>query len=122
MNKIKSYLKDEYWRNIILNYVFKITALLLGLITVNVNIGYLGNSLYGLWVTIASVISWMSSGDFGVANGLRNELAKAYAEKDKEKEKRLVATAFFTLGKISVFLFFVILGVPFFQTRFLPAA
>lgn len=109
MNKIRVYLKDEYWRNIFLNYVFKIAALLLGLITINVNIGYLGNTLYGLWVTIASVISWMSSGDFGIANGLRNELAKAYAEKDKEKEKKLIATAFFTLSKISVFLFFVIL-------------
>lgn len=109
MNKVKNYLKDDYWRNIFLNYVFKIAALLLGLITVNVNIGYLGNTLYGLWVTIASVISWMSSGDFGIANGLRNELAKAYAEKDKEKEKRLIVTAFFTLSKISVVLFFVIL-------------
>lgn len=109
MKFVKKYLKDEYWRNIILNYIFKIVTLLLGLITVNINIGYLGNTLYGLWVTIASIISWMSSGDFGIANGLRNELAKAYAEKNKEKEQQLIATAFFTLSKISVFLFFVIL-------------
>lgn len=107
--KIKKYLNDEYWRNIILNYVFKFAALFLGLFTVNINIGYLGNALYGLWVTIASIVSWMSSGDFGVANGLRNELAKAYAENDKEKEQKLVATAFFTLSKISVVLFVVIL-------------
>lgn len=123
MNKIKSYLKDEYWRNIFLNYIFKIAALLLGLITVNVNIGYLGNTLYGLWVTIASVISWMSSGDFGIANGLRNELAKAFAEKDNEKQQKLIATAFFTLSKIAVILFavIIILCEIFFKTGILQA-
>lgn len=109
MNKIKKYLKDEYWRNIILNYVFRFAALFLGLFSVNINIGYLGNTIYGLWVTIASIVSWMGSADFGIGNGLRNELAKAYAENDKEKEQKLVATAFFTLSKISVVLFVVIL-------------
>ena len=121
--KLKKYLNDEYWRNIILNYVFKFAALFLGLFTVNINIGYLGNALYGLWVTISSVISWMSSGDFGIANGLRNELAKAYAENDKEKEQQLIATAFFTLRKISLGLFFVILILCeiFFKTGILQA-
>ena len=55
--KIKKYLNDQYWCNIILNYVFKFAALFLGLFTVNINIGYLGNALYGLWVTIASIVS-----------------------------------------------------------------
>ena len=74
------FIQDNYSKEIILNYVFRIAIMVLGLVSVKVNLVYLGNSLYGIWVTMATIISWMSSGDFGIGNGLRNELAKAHGE------------------------------------------
>lgn len=101
----------NYQRNVILNYFFKIVSLLLGLIIVKINIKYLGANLYGLWVTIASIVSWMSSGDFGIGNGLRNKLAEAYAKGDVEDQYKYIVTAIKILSKISVILFGIIFVV-----------
>lgn len=106
---MKSLSNDKYQINIFLNYIFKFGAIFLGLISVRVNLKFLGYNLYGLWVTIASVISWMNSGDFGISNGLRNELAKAFGLNDRERQYKLIATAIYTLSRVAVVLFFIIL-------------
>lgn len=111
IEKISNYFKDEYGKNVLLNYCFRFMAIFLSMFTVRVNIGYLGNNLYGLWLTIASIVSWMGSGDFGIANGLRNELAKAYGEGDKEKQEKLIATAVSTLSRVSIGLLIAIIIV-----------
>lgn len=92
---------SEYHKNILLNYLFKILAMGISMLCARVNIQYLGNHLYGLWATIASVVSWMGSGDLGIGNGLRNELTKAFAEKDRQKEKKLLYTAMASLAGVS---------------------
>ena len=89
-------------QNILYSIIVKGASVLLGLITVNVYLRYLGSSNYGLWVTISSIASWAAMGDLGIGNGLRNELAKAYAEKDLEKQRELISTALRTLVKVSV--------------------
>lgn len=121
--QFKSMSEEKYQTNIILNYIFKFLAIILSLISVRVNLKFLGNNLYGLWVTIASIISWMNSGDFGISNGLRNELAKAYGLNDRELQYKLIATAICTLSKVSVLLFFLILVLCeiFFRTYILDA-
>lgn len=100
--KIKKILSNEYNLNILLNYFLKLLCILLGLVSVRLTISYLGRTLYGLWVTITSVISWMNSGDLGIGNGLRNELAKAYGQGDVEKQKKIINTAFTCMAKVAV--------------------
>lgn len=107
--KIGKILNDEYNRNVFLNYFFKVVSILLGLINTRITLEYLGDNLYGLWVTVTSVISWMSSGDLGIGNGLRNGLATAYGENDKKKQRELIETAFSTLLQLS-FVLMVILA------------
>lgn len=107
----KNLKQDRYKTNIIYNYVFRGLGLILGLVSVNINLNYLGTSLYGLWITIASVVSWMSSGDLGISNGLRNALARAYGEGDTEKQHKLVSTAVVTLSKLALILFPIILAI-----------
>lgn len=92
---------NEYKRNILLNYIFKILAMGISMLCVRANIQYLGSHLYGLWAAMSSVISWMGSGDFGIGNGLRNELTKAFAENDERKEKKLLFSAMVSLGRVS---------------------
>lgn len=99
------WLKEEYYKNVFRNYVFRIASMGLSLISVRVNLGFLGATLYGLWMTIASVISWMSSGDFGIGNGLRNELAIAYGQNDVQRQKNLIKTALNSIRKIALVLF-----------------
>lgn len=108
---MESIKRNKYRNNILLNYIFKIFTIGLGLYSTRITIGYLGNTLYGLWATIASIISWMSSGDFGIGNGLRNKYAQAYSANDQERQNQLIATGAVTLSKISLVIFFVVIGL-----------
>lgn len=122
MNKLLGYLivrlKDEYNVNIILNYIFKGTAIILSLIVTRMLLDYLDTTLYGIWVTITSVISWMSYGDLGIGNGLRNELAKAYGEGDSERQMRLIRAAFSSISRVTIFLFIIIIAISEFFFQF----
>ena len=100
---------NQYDKGVALNYLFKIIGMFFSFISVRLTITYLGNETYGLWVTILSVIAWMGAGDLGIGNGLRNQLAKAYGEGNAEKEKTLIVTSFFSLGKVAICLYFLII-------------
>ena len=100
---------DSYNKNLVLNYFFKLLSIVLGFISTKLILGYLGATLYGLWVTITSIISWLNSGDLGIGNGIRNELASAYAVNDKKKQEQLISSAFKIMSKIAIVLFFCVL-------------
>lgn len=69
---------------------------------VPVSIKYLGNVEYGIWLTLASILSWLINLDFGIGNGLRNKLAEALALKDIKLARIYVSTAYsvFAIGII----------------------
>ena len=92
-------------KNTLNNILLRGIGILCGLVVVNVNLGYLGASLYGLWVTIASISHWANMGDLGISNGLRNELTKAVAADDIARQKSLILTAVKMLSRIAVVIF-----------------
>lgn len=101
-------LKNEYSKNIILNYFFKVLSIIGGLVAVNLYLTYLGQSMYGLWVTISSIASWAAVGDLGIGNGLRNELTTAYAKGDLQRQRELSEAAVTMLARLSVCLFLIL--------------
>ena len=106
----------SYKRDVVLNYIFRALSIILGLFTVRLNLSYLGSSLYGLWVTIISMVQWMNYGDFGISNGLRNELAKAVGEDSIEKQNAIIYSATKVMCKMAIDLlcvFFVIIEILF---------
>ena len=100
-------LTKEVHRNNYLNVVFRLSSIVLSLLFTRYNIAYLGASIYGLWLTIASISSWANLGNLGIGNGLRNELAKAIAQNDAEKQRNLIWTAVNLLIKLSIAILFV---------------
>jgi len=98
----------EVHHNNYLNVIWRVGGILLSLLFTRYNIAYLGASLYGLWLTIASVTSWANLGNLGIGNGLRNELAKAIAQEDAEKQRNLIWTAVSLLSKLSVAIFVIL--------------
>lgn len=105
MSKDLEKFTKEVHRNNYYNIVIKAGCIILSLLFTRYNISYLGASLYGLWLTIASVSSWANLGNLGIGNGLRNELAKAIAQEDAEKQRNLIWTAVSLLTKLSIFIF-----------------
>ena len=80
-------------------------SMLLLFIQIRFMVAYLGDEKYGIWATLLSIMSWISSCDMGVGNGLRNKLGEAFAVGNKEKAKEYIATSYFIIFVVSLILF-----------------
>src|SRR3970040_2909317 len=81
-------------KNIFFLFVFNGFNFLFNIILVRLTLDYLGQENYGVWVTLASVLSWFGYLDFGLGNGLRNNLAEAVAKKEYYLAKIYVSTTY----------------------------
>lgn len=98
-------------RNVLYMLLIKGCSIFLGMFTVPLTLGYVNNETYGLWLTISSMISWMSYFDIGINNGLKNNHAAAFAKNDFELGKRLVSTTYAVLILIFIPIMVVLLFV-----------
>ena len=98
-------------RNELYLLLIKGCSIFLGMFTVPLTLGYVNNETYGLLLTISSMISWMSYFDIGINNGLKNNLAAAFAKNDFELGKRLVSTTYAVLILIFIPIMVVLLFV-----------
>lgn len=98
-------------RNVLYMLLIKGCSIFLGMFTVPLTLGYVNNETYGLWLTISSMISWMSYFDIGINNGLKNNLAAAFAKNDFELGRRLVSTTYAVLILIFIPIMVVLLFV-----------
>lgn len=74
---------------------------------VPVTLNYLGKTDYGIWLTLASILSWLINLDFGLGNGLRNKLAEALALNDLKLARIYISTAY-AVFSVGIFFAFVI--------------
>src|SRR5436190_21085 len=86
-------------------------ALVVGIISVPLTVGYLGTERYGVWVTISTLLAWLNIADLGLGNGLLNMLSKAYADDRPDLAQRYIATAFWMLIALALGLGLVWLGL-----------
>lgn len=84
-------------KNIIYSLVIKFLAILCSLLIVPLTLSLVKNNVYGLWLTIASLIQWVSFFDLGLSNGFRNKFAEAIANNDIILAKKYVSSTFFLL-------------------------
>lgn len=98
-------------KNIILMLIIKGISLLISLLYVPLLLHSMTPVNYGIWLTLTSIVSWISMCDIGVGNGLRNKLSEAIAVKDYLLGKKYVSTAyaviFIIMGAI-LFIFIII--------------
>lgn len=71
-------------------------------------IDLLGVEIYGTWLTIASISTWMVFFEFGLGSGLKNQLGRALANNDEVHGKELVSTAY-----VAIFLIVIALSLIF---------
>lgn len=81
-------------KNIVGSFLVKGLSILISLILVPLTIGYVNNELYGIWLTLATIISWVTLFDMGFGNGLKNKVAECVALDDWEKARRYISTAY----------------------------
>jgi O-antigen/teichoic acid export membrane protein len=81
-------------KNMLLATIFKAATVLLGFLIVNVTYSSLNDEKFGVWMTILSILTWISMFDVGLGNGLRNKLSEALSKDDFKKGKIYVSTAY----------------------------
>jgi O-antigen/teichoic acid export membrane protein len=84
------------------SFIAKALNILISFLSVPLTVHYLGAERYGVWLTISSLITWMSMTDFGLAgNALVNVLAEASGREDRQGAQQYSASAFWALTGIS---------------------
>lgn len=81
-------------KNILYSFGIKGISIVSQFALVPLTLHYLDPTRYGIWLTLASVMSWFSFFDIGVGHGLRNKLAEAVANGQTIKARKLVSTAY----------------------------
>lgn len=103
--------------NIVFSGVLKIIGLLTSLLIVPVTIDYLNNEVYGIWMTMSSILYWISTFDIGLGNGMRNYLTECLSKNDYDTGCKYITTTFIYLGLIALLIFLVTLA-PMFLLNF----
>ena len=103
-------------RNIFYTFLIKGTSVLVGFVLIPLTIGYLNKGQYGIWLTIASLVTWMNTFDIGLSNGLRNRMAHSLALNETDSIRKYVSTTYAMLFLISLAIFGVFLSHVHFST------
>ena len=85
--------------------VSRVVTTAVSFVVLPVSIRYLGNEGYGLLTTITAVVGWLQFTNMGIGLGLQNALTDEVAKGNKETQKELISTAFFSLLAIGLVLF-----------------
>lgn len=84
-------------KNIIASLGIRGCSIIISLMLVPMTLGYVSSELYGIWLTLSSIMLWLNFFDIGFTLGLKNKLAEAIAENNLEKGKHLVSTTYFMM-------------------------
>ena len=91
-------------KNAVIMLIIKGLSLLLSLVMLPLTIGYVSSSIYGIFVTLNSVVSWFSFFDVGLSSGLKNKYTESKAKGDMILAQKYVSTAYAFLSMIAIIL------------------
>lgn len=89
-------------KNIVGSLFVKGCSIIISLLIVPLTLGYVSSDLYGIWLTLSSIIMWLNFFDIGFTLGLKNKLTEAIALGDMQRGKVLVSTTYFMM--IAIFI------------------
>lgn len=99
-------------KNIYASFIAKGLNIAIGFVQLPIALNYIGETRYGIWLILGSIIAWFEFFDIGLGNGLRNKFAEAVAKEDKKSAKVYISTTYFLMTVIigAVSLIFLIIS------------
>lgn len=103
IEQIKKYLNQGNERsvlvkkNIIGSFFNKLLAILISLLLIPLTIDYLDSEQYGIWLTISSIVAWITYFDVGLVHGFKNRFAEAKAKGNFLLAHQYVSTAYLVM-------------------------
>lgn len=94
INDISNSRSRSVKRNAIVMMFIKGASFLVSFLYVPLLYDALDTTVYGIWLTLTSLVSWVAMFDIGLGNGLRNKLAESLALGDIDLAKKYVSTAY----------------------------
>lgn len=94
-------------KNIAAAFLIKGGSILVSFLLVPLTLGYLNSYDYGIWLTLSSILGWISFFDIGLGNGLKNKLSEALAANNKFLARIYVSTTLFMLIALMTFIYLV---------------
>lgn len=89
-------------KNIAASFIIKGISIIISLMLVPMTIGYVSAELYGVWLAISSILTWISFLDLGFSQGLKNKLTEAIVNNDWKRGKALVTTTYVMVSMIFI--------------------
>lgn len=84
-------------KHIGLGMIFRVGGILANLLIIPVTLKLLGEEKFGIWVTLLTIINWVSFFDMGIGNGLRNKVTKSLSEDNTVEAKEYISTAYIVM-------------------------
>lgn len=94
-------------KNIAQSSGFKVASIIISLLVVPLTIDYVNAEQYGIWLTLSSIVHWISYFDLGLGHGLRNKFAEAKANRDFNLASKYISTSYAIFFVIFLALFVV---------------
>ncbi len=116
INKAKDYFSGRSGRSQMMvknaagSFAIKLGSMVIDFIKVPIYLTFLDSMHYGVYLTIASIVSWTHQFDFGLGTGLRYKLTQAISLGNEERGKQLVSTAYISMSAIMMLL--LLIAVP----------
>lgn len=88
--------------NVIYMYLYRLGGIVVNFLYVPLLIKSLDVDNYGVWLTLTTVISWMSFFDIGLGSGMRNKVAQSLAENNIIKTKEYISTTYVMMSFIAL--------------------
>lgn len=115
INKLKNFITKgskrsiEAKKNVIGSLLIKVLSITISLIMVPMTIHYINPTQYGIWLTMTSMVAWISFFDIGFTHGLRNRFAEAKAKDDIQLIRIYISTSYFYIGIIFIFVWIILI-------------
>lgn len=100
-------------KHIFYSILLKGGGLVINLLLVPLYLGLLDSPLYGVWLTLSSIITWFQFFDLGLGNGLRNHLVESKSGNGDFSESELVSSTYAMVSIPAVVLILIFSIIPF---------
>lgn len=99
--------KNILVKNVSLGLIYKVINMVIVFTTIPLLLNYLEKELYGVWVTIFSLVNIVLFVDGGIGNGLKTKLSEALSLQKYHLAKTYISTAYLSISVISATIFII---------------
>lgn len=93
-------LSSVYFKQVNASIIIKSLSILISIIYVPIVLGFLDQEKYGIWVTLTTLVNWITILDIGMGGGMRLKLSEAIALRQIKQGRIYVSTTYGIIGGI----------------------